>query len=713
MSEELNNTEKQAYILINEENMQNLHNYLKRKPTTTELKVLGSLIEKNRLNEAVKAQIEKFPTEGQNIKATGYGKLPEVNIGDNQWCVFNVESHKIDEYSRDIFASASGCTNRRLLAEGVKPLAQLNAIQTGDIHIEENRRVLKNAVKCIAKYNKDLNLPVTSGQVFFNESYNELPLVNILSVGLSDSLNATVPAQNGDELYIAGAIFDYLETNEIPTIDWHENLLLQVVTELFKNRAIAGMHNIAASGLIRAMAKLSKMTGKSFNVNADKLTRYGKLELAEVLLTSVPQSILILISAQQSEITKTLFAEYNIPLIKIGTAETGENITFKNEKEIFAEFTPKLILKTPFVTFEKMEAKEPESFLENIIFNIEQIPEPTDFKDIAWTLLRQPNVISKRWLYEQYKISDIDSDMAYFPSDSAMVEMPEQDKILALAVHANPRYTKSDPSTGAAIAYAEAIRNIVCAGGEPLAVSACLHFDNPFNPEVWWEFQETATGIKRIADFYKLPIINTQTQFHNQNKINHTAIYPTPVIGALGVLRNTAWEMTIPFMHKGHMIFLLGETRNDIASSEYLKVYHKIENSSAPYFEMEAAYRLQAMMQQLVQRKLISSAHDVSTGGLFITLVECCIPNLLGFDITTDAENRVDAFLFGEAQNRIVVSVSAAKETAFIDYMIENDFPYSTLGHVTKGELRVDDKSFGFIEEAKKVYEQTLRKLLK
>jgi len=283
-----------------------------------------------------------------------------------------------------------------------------------------------------------------------------------------------------------------------------------------------------------------------------------------------------------------------------------------------------------------------------------------------------------------------------------------------MTVDCNSRYVKADPEIGAMIAVSEAARNIVCTGGKPLAITNCLNFGNPYNPEVYWQFVNVIKGMGRACEKFKTPVTGGNVSFYNQSSIGgkEEAVFPTPTIGMLGLLENKNHHTTLAFKEKGHMIFLIGHSHNDIASSEYLYSYHGVKESPAPHFDLEEEYKVQQAVYQLISKNYIQSAHDVSEGGIFIALLESAMPRGLGFDITTDAEIRSDAFLFGEAQGRIIVTVSTSRETHFIDYMVENKIPFFAIGHVTKSEIRVDDVSFGFIADLKKIYDNAIEDLI-
>jgi phosphoribosylformylglycinamidine synthase len=269
----------------------------------------------------------------------------------------------------------------------------------------------------------------------------------------------------------------------------------------------------------------------------------------------------------------------------------------------------------------------------------------------------------------------------------------------------------ADPEVGTMIAVSEAARNIVCAGGEPSAITNCLNFGNPYNPESYWQFVGAIKGMSAACIKFETPVTGGNVSFYNQTVTNgvEVPVFPTPTIGMIGILEDKDRLMTLDFKQKGDLIFVLGESVNDISSSEYLATYHGIKASSAPYFDLDKEYAVQHIVKGLIQNELVNAVHDVSDGGLFVALTEMSMPRELGFDIVTDSEIREDAFLFGEGQGRVVVSVNEDQEEAFIEFMMDSGVPFTLLGHVTKGKMMVDDEHYGFVQEVKDIYSNSLK----
>ena len=296
------------------------------------------------------------------------------------------------------------------------------------------------------------------------------------------------------------------------------------------------------------------------------------------------------------------------------------------------------------------------------------------------------------------------------PTDAAIVNLKETNKALTMTVDCNARMVNADPEEGCAMAVAEAARNIVCSGGIPSAITNCLNFGNPYNPEVYWQFVGAIKGMSKACDKFSAPVTGGNVSFYNQSAIDgkEIPVFPTPTIGMLGVVEDKKHITSLAFQGKSDLIYMIGESINDISSSEYLASYHNIIESPAPKFDLDVEYNLQKTITKLIRGNVIESAHDVSNGGLFVTLLESSFTNNLGFEIVSSSEVREDAFLFGEAPSRVVVSVTETGEDAFLDLLKDCETPFMLLGHVTKGRIAVDDKEFGKIDEYKKIYNNSL-----
>jgi phosphoribosylformylglycinamidine synthase len=578
---------------------------------------------------------------------------------------------------------------------------------------------------------------VVGGEVYFDECYRTNPLVNAMSVGIMEQgeMISALARGTGNPVYIVGsstgkdgihgatfASADITEdsADDIPSIQvgdpFMEKLLLEASLELNKTGAIIGMQDMGAAGIICSTSEMSAKGQSGMRIDLQQVPlRQQHMEAWEILLSESQERMLVCVEKGKESVVEAIFDKWDLNCKIIGEVIPEDKLEFFMGDELVAEVpASSLVLGGGAPVYDRAYT-EPAYFQEYQQFRLEDVPEPEDYKEISYQLVKHPNIASKRWVTEQYDSMVRTNNMSTnFPSDAGLVNIKGTRTALALTTDCNASYVHADPKKGAMIAVSEAARNIVCSGGEPLAITNCLNFGNPYNPEVYWQFVQAVTGMGEACRRFGTPVTGGNVSFYNQASIEGRTepVFPTPVIGMLGIVRDKEYGMSLDFKSKGDLIFLIGRSVNDLAGSQYLLTVHGIRETPAPHFELEYEYRVQKAVTGLIRERMIRSAHDVSEGGLYITLVESALPRGFGFDITSPAEIRKDAFLFGEAQSRVVVTVNEARETEFIDFMMEEDLHFSALGHVTKGELRVDDVSFGFINDVKKAYLTTLEKIL-
>jgi phosphoribosylformylglycinamidine synthase len=447
-------------------------------------------------------------------------------------------------------------------------------------------------------------------------------------------------------------------------------------------------------------------------INLDLVpTRQSDMKDWEILLSESQERMLVVVEKGKEAIVNGIFEKWDLNCAEIGVVTDDGMVEFSMGGEVVAHVDADSLVLGGGAPQYKRDYKEPAYYAEYQKFKMEDVKQPENLKEVAHFLLTHPNIASKRWVYEQYDSMVGTANMSTnAPSDAGIVNIKGTNKALAMTVDCNSRYVHADPEVGCAIAVSEAARNIVCSGGEPSAITNCLNFGNPYNPESYWQFVGSVKGMTTACKKFETPVTGGNVSFYNQSVIDgkEVPVFPTPTIGMLGILNDKSKKMSLDFKQKGDLIFLIGNVTEDIASSEYLYSYHGIKASPAPYFNLDEEYEMQAAVKGLISDRLISAAHDCADGGLFITLAEMGMPNGLGFDIVSDSEIREDAYLFGESQGRVVVTVDNTTEDEFLDYIIECGVPFTLIGHVTKGKMVVDDTHFGFINEAKEHFDNAL-----
>lgn len=680
--------------------------------------------------------LKQLPKDGPHmlVKA-GEENAGLVDIGGGIGCVFKIESHNHPSALEPYQGAATGVggINRDIFTMGARPIAQLNSLRFGDIDSDKTKWLVKGVVKGISHYGNAFGIPTVGGEVFFDKSYSQNPLVNAFSAGIVD-VNKVISAKAkgpGNPVYIvgsstgkdgiAGAAFaskDITEdsANDLPSVQvgdpFIEKLLLEATMELIDSEAIVGMQDMGAAGITCSTCEMSAGGGVGMIIHLDKVpTRQTNMLPYEILLSESQERMLVVIQKGREDVVKSIFDKWDLHAEEIGVVtDTGRIEYFMNDEKIADVPAESLVLGGGAPQYQR-EYSEPAYFQEYKKFSIDQVAEPEDIKAVAVHLLNNPNIASKRWVYEQYDSMVGTATMTTnSPSDAGIVFIKGTDKALAMTVDCNSRYVNADPETGTSIAVSEAARNIVCAGGAPSAITNCLNFGNPYNPESYWQFVGAIKGMSAACRKFETPVTGGNVSFYNQSNIGgkEVPVFPTPTIGMIGVIEDKEDIMTLDFKQKGDLIFVIGESKDCINSSEYLASYHGITASPAPFFDLDTEHALQFTITQLIKNRLINAAHDCSDGGLFITLAEMAFPKGLGFDIETDIEVRRDAFLFGEAQSRVVVTVTEEGRDEFVEFMATSDTPFTLLGHVTKGKFAIDEEQIMFCHEAKEIYESVL-----
>ena len=710
---------------------------LGRVPNFTEVSIFSVMWSEHCSYKNSITWLKKLPKDGARMLAkAGEENAGMVDIGDNLACVFKIESHNhpsaIEPYQGA--ATGVGGINRDIFTMGARPVAQLNSLRFGDLQTERTKWLLKGVVKGIGDYGNAFGIPTVGGELFFDESYTINPLVNAMSAGIV-KIGETVSATSygvGNPVYIVGsatgkdgihgaafASKDISEdsVNDLPSVQvgdpFQEKLLMEASLEVIQTGAVIGMQDMGAAGIICSNSEMSAKGEHGMDIDLGKVPLRNNTMLPfEILLSESQERMLIVVQKGREKDVEAVFEKWDLNCAIIGEVTESRRLRYFMHGKLVADIPADDLVLGGGAPVYTREYHEPAYYKENQKFSIDTIAEPTNLRDVAMHLVGHPNIASKSWVSNQYDSTVGTINMTTNrPSDAAVVEVRGTNKALALTVDCNSRYVYADPDIGTQIAVAEAARNIVCAGGEAVAVTNCLNFGNPYNPEVYWQFVKAIQGMSTACERFETPVTGGNVSFYNQSS-DEGAVYPTPVIGMLGILDNRETFMTLDFKAADDLIFLLGKSVNDIGSSQYLVSYHKQKASSVPYFNLEEEFACQELVKKLILNKLVQSVHDVADGGLFVCLTESAMYRNLGFKISTLPEIRKDAFLFGESQGRIVVSVKPSDLSEFQALTARGLVPVNQLGSVTDGKLLIDNQSFGSIGDIIPVYDSVLDKAL-
>ncbi len=680
--------------------------------------------------------LKTLPRDGKRLLVkAGEENAGLADIGDGLGVVFKIESHNHPSAIEPFQGAATGVggIHRDIFTMGARPIAALNSLRFGNLTDTKTQHLVSGVVHGIGHYGNCFGVPTVGGEIYFESCYHTNPLVNAMSVGIVEvgkTISATAEG-TGNPVFIVGsatgkdgiggasfASGDITEDSaqDLPAVQvgdpFQEKKLLEACLEVIPTGALVGMQDMGAAGIICSTAETSAKGGVGMRINLDKVPkRQQNMKAWELLLSESQERMLMIVKKGREEEVQRIFDKWDLPCSEIGeVTDDGMLRFYMNGTEEAVLPAESLVLGGGAPVYER-DYREP-AYMEKIrAFDPQSVPVPEDMVSVAEQLVAIPNIASKRWVYHQYdSMVGTANTSTNAPTDAAVVWIKGTRKALAMTTDCNSRYVHADPKTGCMIAVSEAARNIVCSGGLPLGVTNCLNFGNPYDPEVYYQFVHAIKGMGEACLAFDTPVTGGNVSFYNQNPDG--AVYPTPTIGMVGLLEDVDARMTLDFKQPGDVICLLGKLTDDMASSEYLHKIKGVEYSPAPHFDLQDEVALQQTVAMLIREQRISSAHDVSEGGLFVTLLESAMPRGLGFSASVDSPFRKDAVWFGESQSRVVVSVSADAYDAFASAVAGTGTPMQRIGEVTDGGILVDDTTWGNVADWKHRYDTAIERHL-
>jgi phosphoribosylformylglycinamidine synthase II len=729
-------TAKELGILPEE--FEKIKEILGRTPNFTELSIYSVMWSEHCSYKNSIIWLKKLPKDSPRMLAkAGEENAGLVDIGDGLACCFKIESHNhpsaIEPYQGA--ATGVGGINRDIFSMGARPVAQLNSLRFGKLESERTKWLLRGVVKGIGDYGNAFGIPTVGGEVYFEDCYHTNNLVNAMSVGIVEA-GKTVSAVAdgpGNPVYIFGAATgkdgihgaafaskDISEDSaeDLPSVQvgdpFWEKLILEASMEIIDSGAVVGMQDMGAAGITCSTSEMSAKSGTGMKIWLDKVpVRQENMKDWEILLSESQERMLVVLKKGQEKEAERIFEKWDLIYACIGEITDTGKVQYYMHGELVADIPAKSLVLGGGAPVYEREYTEPAYFARIAEYEPSLIPIPENLQEVARKLASLPNIASKKWIYEQYDsmvgtINQSTND----PSDAALVKIRNTDKSLALTVDCNSRFVYASPEQGTAIAVSEAARNIVCSGAEPVAVTNCLNFGNPYNPEVYYQFVGAIKGMKLACEALGTPVTGGNVSFYNQSTIDGTAVFPTPTIGMVGILESPRHRMTLSFKQEGDVILLVGPQTADIASSQYLVSWHGKSYSPAPYFDMDVEKAIQSAVLKSIRSGLVSSAHDVSEGGLFINLLESAFHKNKGFEIATPSGIRKDAFLFGEGQSRVVLTCKPTYAEALKDQLMAAGADVMEIGSVLGDSAQVDSENFGSISLYRDLYDNAIGKAM-
>ena len=727
-----------AQLRITPEEFELIIEKLGRTPNFTELCAFSGMWSEHCSYKNSIKWLKTLPRDGKKmlVKA-GEENAGLMDIGDGYGVVFKIESHNHPSAIEPFQGAATGVggINRDIFTMGARPIASLNSLRFGNLSEAKTQHLLAGVVHGIGHYGNCFGVPTVGGEIYFEDCYHTNPLVNAMSVGIlknGETVSATAEGVGNPVFFvgsatgkdgIGGASFASAEitadsAEDLPAVQvgdpFQEKKLLEACLEVIQTGAVVGMQDMGAAGIICSTAEMSAKGKSGMLIHLEKIpTRQSGMKAWELLLSESQERMLLVVKKGMEKSVLDVFEKWDLPCSHIGEVTGDGMLQFYMNGNLEALLPAEELVLGGGAPQYTREFKKPAYLSEIELFNQSEISIPENIKSITESLISLPNIASKHWIYDQYdSMVGAGNSNTNEPSDAAVVIAKPTNKALVLTTDCNSRYVYADPRKGTMIAVAEAARNIVCSGGQPLGVTNCLNFGNPYDPEVYFQFVEAIKGMGEACVKFDTPVTGGNVSFYNQSPDG--PVYPTPTIGMVGLMENIDEKMTMYFKSSGDAIYVIGHMKNDINSSEYLHKIKGVEFSPAPYFDLQEEFDMQQIILKLIKNKLIVSAHDISEGGLMITLFESAFNNGLGFNVKNALSDiRKDAYWFGEAQGRVVVSVGAAFNDHFLQFMKAQAVPFSNIGEVAHSQIVVDDENWESIDYWKSLYNNAIGNMLK
>ncbi len=721
---------------LTEEEYNKILNKLGRKPTYTEIGIYGVLWSEHCSYKNSIKQLKTLPRSGGRLLVeAGEENAGLVDIGNGYAIAFKIESHNHPSAIEPFQGAATGVGGilRDIFTMGARPIAALNSLRFGELKDARTKFLLNGVVEGISHYGNCFGVPTVGGEIYFDECYYDNPLVNAMAVGIVKTDQTASAAANGvgnpvmivgsstgrDGIHgaslLASREFDEKTDDMRPTVQvgdpFAEKLLLEATLELIKAGVVVGIQDMGAAGISCSTSEMSaRFPNIGMHVDLDKVPlREQDMSAYEIMLSESQERMLVVIEKGKEEEAKRICEKWDVPIQEIGyITDDGDVNVFRNGKFVSKLEADHLVLGGGAPVNDR-PAKKPAYLKETSFFDTKNVKSELSDKEVFEKLIANPNIASKKWIFEQYD-SQVRTNTVAIKGDAAVLRLKEIDNTgISVCTDCNSRYAYLNPYRGGLAAVSEAARNVVCTGAVPVAITNCLNFGNPYDPEVYWQFKEVIRGMGAACRAFETPVTGGNVSFHNESR--DRAIYPTPTIGMLGVIDDMTKVMSADFKNEGDYIYILGSNRTEIGGSEYLKLITGKITGDAPELDLEEERQLHKATLSAIKKGLINSAHDTSEGGIAIALAEKAIMSgKLGCKIELD---ECQATIFGESNSRIIVSVSPDKAKAFEANCAEHLTDVRKIGVVTKDIFNINNSIDLKVSEINDLYESAIPNLMK
>lgn len=723
---------------LNEEEYSWICERLGRKPNLTELGVFSVMWSEHCSYKNSIALIKTLPRSGGKLLVgAGEENAGLVDIGNGLAVAFKIESHNHPSAIEPYQGAATGVGGimRDIFTMGARPIAGLNSLRFGSLEDARTRFLFDGVVRGIGDYGNSFGVPTVAGEVYFDECYQGNPLVNAMGIGIvkTDQVVSAVAKGKGNKVIIVGsstgrdgihgATFASEEISEKseakrPSVQvgdpFTEKLLLEATLEIAKNGWAVGIQDMGAAGISCSTSEMSAKGESGMVINLDKVPlRESGMTAYEIMLSESQERMLVVAKPGFEEKVKEVFDKWDLNCEIIGEVTDEKVLKISYGEELKVEVPPyELVLGGGAPVYNREWAKP--AYIEELRdFIPNSLEFPLNMEDTILRVFSSPNIVSKRWVYEQYD-SMVRTNTIVGPGcDSAVVLIKGLNKAIAAKTDCNGRYVYLNPKVGTKIAVAESARNIICSGGIPLAITNCLNFGNPYKPEVYWQFKEAIEGMGEACTVFNTPVTGGNVSFYNESP--NAAVYPTPVIGMVGLIEDLKSVTTSYFKEEGDLIYLLGGDNEEIGGSEYMKIIHNLVKGDCPRLDLQTEKRLQDVLANLIGIRSIKSAHDISEGGIVCALAECCVMNkskMVGAIVNIPIGTREDFTFFSESQSRVIVSISPENQVLFEESVKSYGIPFTSLGRVSGSSLKLNNRIEFELSKLSDIYHNTLGRIM-
>ena len=724
MADELDREEERIWqtMGLSDEEYERIRELLGRDPNYVELGMFSVMWSEHCSYKNTRAVLRGLPTSGPQVLQGPGENAGIVDVGDGLAVVFKIESHNHPSAVEPYQGAATGVGGiiRDIFTMGARPIASLDSLWLGDLSSARARRLFSGIVAGISGYGNAVGIPTVGGQTVFHRSYESNPLVNAMCVGVMrhEDIKRGAATGVGNSVMVIGSTTgrDGIHGATFASADltdeaierksavqvgdpFREKLLLEACLELVARACVLGIQDMGAAGLTCSSCEMASRGGTGMVIDLDRVPRRETgMTPYEVMLSESQERMLLVPTPGREDEVREILGKWGLEAVVVGEVTADGMVTLLEGGAEVAR-VPARALADDAPVYHR-ESSKPEYVDALAAFDTVGVPPCADLGGALLRLLGSPSIAGKRWVWEQYD-HQVGAGTVMGPgADAAVIRLPGSKRGVALSTDCNSRYCYLDPRLGAAHAVAEAARNVACTGARPLAITNCQNFGNPYKPEVFWQFREAIAGMSEACRALATPVTGGNVSLSNED--GETAIRPTPVIGMVGVMDDVELRVPMGFQAEGDIIVLLGSTRDEIGASEYLATVYGVEAGQVPALDLEAEGRLCRLLVSAASRRLLSSAHDVSEGGLAVALAECAIAGGLGaalsIDCGGDSGPAPDRLLFSESGARALVTLSAGRLGQFMALASGLNVPAAAVGRVGGDRLCVE---FGEVEGAR------------